>query len=155
MEILTLALLPLLLLRFGVRGTMLLGLFAWALALAVLAVGEPAGLVIASLGLNGVCICCFLVAGQVFANGRARGDIRASSQALLTLVNGVGLLIGNLLVGWVRHHTGGAFVPTFATAAAVAASALLLFLFGFTDSAAAPAAHPRPTDPLVPARKMT
>jgi nucleoside transporter len=146
MEVVTLATLPLILLRFGVRGTMLLGLFAWTLALTVLAVGEPASLVIASLGLNGVFIRCFLVAGQVFVNNRARGDIRASSQALLTFVNGVGMLLGNVLVGWVRQQAGGAFGPTFATAAAFAAFALLLFMFGFTD----PTETPPPPQPQRP-----
>ncbi len=155
MEIVTLATLPLILLRCGVRGTMLLGLFAWALALTVLAIGEPAEVVIASLGLNGVFICCFLVAGQVFVNNRARGDIRASSQALLTFVNGAGLLIGNVLVGCVREQAGGAFGPTFATAAGFAAFALLLFTFGFTDPAEVAPSPQRPPGPLVPARKMT
>jgi hypothetical protein len=152
MEVVTLGLLPVLLLRLGVRGTMLLGLGAWALALGVLTLGEPTELVVASLCLNGVCICCYLVAGQVFVNGRARGDIRASSQALLTFVNGTGLLIGNLLVGWVRGATG-AFAPTFATAAAVACAALVIFLVGFTDPVES--AAPQPADSLVPAQKMT
>src|SRR5204863_1220676 len=45
-EIVSLALLPMLLLRLEVRGTMLLGLAAWAVFLAVLTLGEPRWLVI-------------------------------------------------------------------------------------------------------------
>ena len=120
MELASLAVLPVLLLRLGVRGTMLLGLFAWAAELAVLTAGRPLGLVVASLALNGLCICCFLVAGQVFINGRARGDIRVSSQGLLAFVNALGMLLGNLLVGWVRKQVNGEFSRTFAVAAAVA-----------------------------------
>ena len=79
-EILSLALLPMFLLRLGIGGTMLFGMAAWALFLAILMVGEPLWLVVASLSLNGLWICCYLVAGQVFANGRARADVRVSVQ---------------------------------------------------------------------------
>ena len=84
-EIVSLALLPMLLLRLGVRRTMLLGLAAWALLLSLLTLGEPVWLVVTSLSLNGLCICCFIVAGQVFANGRAAADVRVSVQALLNV----------------------------------------------------------------------
>jgi predicted MFS family arabinose efflux permease len=155
MEIVTLGLLPWLLLRLGVRGTMTLGLWASLLLMSALSLGEPAGLVVAALGLNGVCVCCYLVAGQVFVNGKARGDVRASSQSLLTFVNGVGLLIGNLLGGWARDQAGGAFGPTFAVAAAASAIALVFFLTGFTEREEfAPSARPAPSDSLVPAQRM-
>jgi predicted MFS family arabinose efflux permease len=134
MEVVSLGLLPVLLLRLGVRGTMLLGLAAWCTALAVLMAGRPTWLVIASLALNGICVCCFLVAGQVFVHGRAASDIRASAQALLTFLNGVGLLAGNLLVGVVRELAGGDFDETFAAAVALAAALVVVFLIGFTDS---------------------
>src|SRR5205085_6120117 len=48
MEIVSLALLPVLLLRLGIRGTMLLGLLAWAGLLGALTLGEPLWLVIGS-----------------------------------------------------------------------------------------------------------
>jgi MFS family permease len=136
MEIASLALLPVLLLRLGVRGTMVVGLGAWASALALLTVGRPTWLVVSSLGLNGLCICCYIVAGQVFVNGRARGDIRASAQGLLTFVNGLGLLFGHVLVGWVREQAAEAFAPTFAVGAAIAAALVAVFLVGFTESEA-------------------
>src|SRR5262249_14969788 len=111
-EVLALSLLPALLLRLGVRGTMLLGLGSWGLALSVLAVGHPVGLVVASQGLNGVFVAGFLVAGQVFVNGQAEGDLRASAQGLFSFVNGLGLLAGNLLASWLRDATGGDLPPT-------------------------------------------
>ena len=101
------------LLRLGIGGTMLFGMTAWALFLAILMVGEPLWLVVASLSLNGLWICCYLVAGQVFANGRARADVRVSVQALLNITSGIGLLAGNLLVGWVRRETQEQFEPTY------------------------------------------
>jgi MFS family permease len=131
MELLTLAFLPVLLARLRPRQTMLLGLTAWMLQFGILTMGRPVGLVIVSLALQGVCICCFVVAGQVFVNSRARGDIRASAQALLTFVNGLGLLIGNLLVGWVRDLAQGAFPITFAVGAVIVMFLALIFAVGF------------------------
>src|SRR5262249_53783206 len=127
LEFVSLFLLPMLLLRLGVRGTMLLGLAAWGLAMAVWTVGRPAGLVAAALCCNGLCVCCFLVAGQVFVNSRARGDIRASAQGLLAFLNGTGMLLGNLLVGWVRVRTRGSFPQTLGVGTALAIALLLVF----------------------------
>ena len=108
-EIVSLALLPLILLRLGHRRTMLAGLSAWVTALVLLTIGRPIGLVALSLLLNGPCICCFVVTGQVFVNSRAHGDIRASAQALLATMTGLGMLAGSLLVGWVRERVHEAF----------------------------------------------
>ncbi len=135
-EVVALGLLPLLLARLGLRGTMLLGLTAWLAAQAALAVGRPAGLVIASLGLHGLCIAGFFAAGQVFVNRAAHGGLRASVQALLTFVNGLGLLAGNLLVGWLRRQAGGELPHVFVVGTAVTAGLLLLFLAGFRGRAA-------------------
>jgi MFS family permease len=134
MEIASLALLPMLLLRLGLRDTMLLGLGAWVLALSILTLGRPLWLVISSLTLNGLMVSCFLVAGQVFVNRRARGHIRASAQALIVLVNGVGQLGGHLLVGGVRRLAGGAFGPTFGVAGIIAAVLLVVFFVGFVEN---------------------
>jgi nucleoside transporter len=133
MEVATLALLPVLLLRLGLRGTMFLGLAAWTLTQAILTLGQPVWLVVAALGGTGVCVCCFQVAGQLFVNSRARGDIRASAQGLLTFVNGLGLLAGNLLAGWVRKQAGGEFPPTFAVGAAITCILAMFFLLAFND----------------------
>jgi MFS family permease len=135
-EIVSLALLPVLLLRLGLRGTMLLGLLAWAAMLMTLTVGQPLWLVIGSLSLNGLCICGYIVAGQVFINNRARGDLRASAQALGTFLNGLGLLTGNLLVGWVREQVddADAFTVTFGVAAGIAVGLVVIFFVGFKEA---------------------
>lgn len=130
-EMLSLALLPMILLRLGLRGTMLLGLLAWAAYLALLTLGHPNWLVIASLSLNGLCISCYIVAGQVFINSRAQGDVRASAQALLVFVNGLGMVTGNLLVGWLRQELEGAFLPTFAIGTVITLALAMLFFIGF------------------------
>jgi len=132
-EILSLALLPMLFLRLSIRGTMFLGTVAWMLLLFVLMIGNPLWLVIASLSMNGLFICCFIVAGQVFVNSKARGDVRASAQALLAFINALGLLTGNLLAGWVHEFFEREFAPTFAVAAGLAAVMAAVFLIGFQE----------------------
>lgn len=130
-EVIGLAILPALLYHLGVRGTMVLGLGAWLAAMCVLAIGHPLELVLASMGLNGLYITGFMVAGQVFVNTFAEGDYRASVQGLLGCFNGIGTLLGNLLAGWLREWTHGNLPPTFAVAAGITATCLLLFLAAF------------------------
>jgi MFS family permease len=141
-EIVSLAVLPALLFRLGTRRTMLLGLSAWAIWMGVLTVGEPVWLVAGSLTLNGLCISCFIVAGQVFVNRRASADVRTSAQALLNFVNGLGMLGGNLLVGWVRHQVQGEFPATFSVAALISLFLLGVLFFGF-----------RPAESTAPAKE--
>ena len=132
-EILSLALLPMLFLRLSIRGTMFLGTLAWTMLLLVLMIGNPLWLVIGSLSMNGLFICCFIVAGQVFVNSKARGDVRASAQALLAFINALGLLTGNLLAGWVHELFDGEFSPTFVVATMIAALMAGMFLIGFKE----------------------
>ncbi|MCI0376374.1 MAG: MFS transporter [Gemmataceae bacterium] len=131
LEILALAFLPVILLRLEEKGTLLLGIASWAAALAILTLGQPTWLVIASLGLHGLYITCFLVAGQVFVNRRAPKDIRASAQALLQFINGFGLLLGHLLAGWMRQVQEDDFSRAFAPAAILATALVVFFILGF------------------------
>jgi MFS family permease len=146
MEILTLFLLPVLGWRLGMRNTLLLGLATWAAALAILTAGRPAWLVIGSQALNGFCITCYLVRGQVFINRQADPSIRASAQGLVVMINGIGLLLGNLLVGWARHEFGGQFAPTFTVGLMIATIAVVVFVFGFERE--------RPVTPFNPIEVM-
>src|SRR5256885_805840 len=114
-----LALLPLLLMRLGLKTTMLIGIGTWTLGLIVMSIGFPIWLVLGALASNGIFICCFLVAGQVFVNRQATHDMRASAQGLLQLISGSGLLLGHLLVGWVRDWTGDSFTWAYLLAAGV------------------------------------
>jgi hypothetical protein len=135
-EVACLGLLPLLLRRLGLRGTLLLGVSAAAALVTAFTLGRPAGLVLAALGCNGLCISCFVVAGQVFTNGQAGAEIRASAQGLVGFLNGLGLLAGNVLAGWVRERVGGDLRLTFLAAVLVAVPLVLLFLVGFHGRAA-------------------
>ncbi|MBL8794775.1 MAG: MFS transporter [Planctomycetia bacterium] len=136
-EIIVLAVLPWLMERLGDRTTMLVGLVGWTLGLGALTIGEPVLLVAGSLTMNGLCIGCYVVAGQVFINRQAPADIRASVQGLFAITTGLGNLIGNILVGKVHAWADEAFTPTFAVACATAAVLTCVFLVGF-DSSEAP-----------------
>jgi nucleoside transporter len=148
-EIAALALLPLFLSRLQLRPTMVLGIASWSLGLSVLAVGQPLSLVLASLATHGVYICCFLVSGQVFVNRHAGHDFRASAQGMITLISGMGLLSGHLLVGWLRQQTGDDYALVYLPAAVAAALLTIVFALGFRDGAAPAAA------PVVPASQIT
>lgn len=138
LEIVGLALLPVILLKFEEKGAMALGILAWATALGVLTLGQPLWLVIASLGLHGLFITCFLVAGQVYVNRRAGPDIRASAQGVLQFINGCGLLSGHMLVGVIRQAAGHDFTLAFAPAATLTAVLFVVFVLGFRTARDAP-----------------
>ena len=91
----------------------------------------PLGLLVPALTLNGVCIACFLVTGQLYVNRQARPDVRASAQGLFTFINGVGLLFGHIGVGWVRQSFAPALPQAFVPAAILAVGLVVLFAFGF------------------------
>ena len=130
-EVTALGLLPFLLRSLGIRGTMLAGLAAWTLGLGVQALATSRELVAASLTFNGLCIAGVFVAGQVFVNGRVHDGLRASVQALLTFVNGLGMLLGNLLFGALRRWAGDELQPAFAVGAIFMALLVVVFVFGF------------------------
>ncbi len=130
-EILTLFIQPAILLALGLRATMLVGLSCWTLAFAATALGSPLALVVASLPLHGMYITLFIIAGQVYANGLAEGGMRASVQALFTVVSGAGTLLGNLLAGWLRRTAGDDLPAVFAVAFAVNVLMLALFAARF------------------------
>jgi MFS family permease len=130
-EIATLAILPYLLMRFRTRGVMLLGLTAILTTLSALAVGRPFAIVCAGLACYGLSISCYLVAGQMYLNHRVGEQVRASAQSLHSWLCGLGLLLGNLLVGLVRHVFSEASRPSFAVGAVLSFVLLGVFWFGF------------------------
>jgi hypothetical protein len=136
-ETTALGLLPLLLPRLGARRVMLPALAAWTFGLLVAGVGRPLGLVLLSLPCTGLCVSGYMVAGQMYANRQARADLRSSMQAVLSFTTGVAMLLGHLLLGWLRQWTGGAVPPAFAVAAAATGVLLGVFWLGFREPAGA------------------
>jgi nucleoside transporter len=96
--------LPLLLLKFGIRKTMVIGILAWPIRYAVFVYGQPRSLVIAALALHGLCYVCFFTVSQIYVNEVAGPDIRASAQGLITFATlGAGLYVGNIFAGYVME----------------------------------------------------
>jgi hypothetical protein len=132
-EVCCLGLLPLLLRCLGVRGTVLVGMTALTAYLSVQALASSPLLVAGSLGFNGLVIAGVFVGGQVFLNSRVHDGLRASVQSLLTFINGLGLLFGNLLFGALRRWAGGELQPAFAVGAVIMSLLVVVFVFGFVD----------------------
>jgi nucleoside transporter len=137
-EMLLLPFLPFFLRYLGMKWTLVLGMAAWGIRYGVFSVGEPMGLVIASLVLHGLCYDFFFVAAYIHVDNQASVKIRASAQALFNLVvMGLGMWIGNIVfgrlvdaarVGDVVNWQSVWFYPTI-----VVAIALPIFIIGFRD----------------------
>ena len=143
-EIFTIALmLPAVLPIWGVRKTMLLGIFAWPARYAVFALAWAmhqqapwtVRLAVASLALHGFCYVFFFVVAFIYTDMVAPRDVRSSAQALINVaVLGVGMLIGGFFAGWLKdvfttdgvtNYTMVFLVPTVITVLAGIAFALL------------------------------
>ena len=97
-----LILIPFFLKRWGIKGTMLVGMAAWVLRYLLFGLmpSVPSMLVL-GIVLHGICYDFFFVTGQLYTDKKAAPEIRASAQGLIGLLTyGAGMLVGNYVLGW-------------------------------------------------------
>ncbi|MEO8414852.1 MAG: nucleoside permease [Ginsengibacter sp.] len=104
-EVIFLLMLPVFFKKFGIKKTILVGMFAWALRYALFAygnAGELSFMLITGIALHGVCYDFFFVTGQVYTNTKAGIKYKSAAQGLITLATyGIGMLIGFKVAGLV------------------------------------------------------
>jgi nucleoside transporter len=107
-EVAFMLLLPVFLLRFGIKKTLLLGMLAWAVRYVLFAYGGQdniSALLIVGIALHGICYDFFFVSGQIYTDSKAGEHYRSAAQGMITLATyGVGMLIGFSVAGAVSDH---------------------------------------------------
>jgi nucleoside transporter len=112
-EIFFMLVMPLFFARLGVKWMLAVGMLAWVLRYGLFAAAWGDGganadlkwLVLGGVILHGICYDFFFVTGQIYVEKKASADIRGQAQGFLVLITqGVGMLIGNQLIGRLRDH---------------------------------------------------
>jgi nucleoside transporter len=97
-ELAFMLLLPVFLLRFGIKTTLLLGMLAWAVRYVLFAYGGEQNnslMLILAIALHGICYDFFFVSGQIYTDSKAGEHYRSAAQGMITLATyGVGMLVG-------------------------------------------------------------
>lgn len=90
--------------KYGVRKTMVVGILAWPLRYFLFMIPNLP-VIVASLALHGFGYAFFFVASQIYVNMKAKDDMRASAQAMLTFFTlGVGNYLGTLFTGFIWDY---------------------------------------------------
>jgi nucleoside transporter len=139
-EILFMLALPAMLLRFGSKVILLLGMAAWGARYLLFAhgnAGPGAWMLYLGILLHGVCYDFFFVTGQIYVDQRAGLKVRAAAQGFLTFITqGVGYLIGSFVSGvvvqqYVLPDGGHDWYSVWLRPAVGAATILVVFAFLF------------------------
>lgn len=107
-ETLCILLIPFFLKRFGIKGVMLMSMFAWVFRFGFFGLGNPAGglwMFILSCIVYGIAFDFFNVSGGLYVDKETSPDIRSSAQGLfMIMTNGFGATIGTFAAMQVVNH---------------------------------------------------
>lgn len=108
-ETLCILLIPVCLKKFGIKGVMLMSMFAWVLRFGLFGLGNPAAsgvwLFVLSCIVYGVAFDFFNVSGGLYVDKETDSSIRSSAQGLfMIMTNGFGATIGTLGAMAVKNH---------------------------------------------------
>ncbi len=105
-ELVMLALMPLLAKRVNKKTLLTIGLLAYLVRFAVFAYLPYAWALIPALALHGIVFGCFFFLCFIILDERTTKNVRSSAQNMFNLiVFGVGVIVGNLMAGWVAAWT--------------------------------------------------
>jgi len=107
-ETLCILLIPFCLKRFGIKGVMLISMFAWVLRFAFFGLGDTGGglwLLVLSCIVYGVAFDFFNVSGGLYVDKQTSKDLRSSAQGLfMIMTNGIGATVGTLAAQSIVNH---------------------------------------------------
>jgi len=102
-EMFVMLLVPIVLLRVGIKWTMCIGLVALVARYLFFLFGgtqDQTWMIYGGILVHGIIFSFFFVGGQIYVDKKARPQIRAQAQGLLFLLSfGIGLLVGNFFNG--------------------------------------------------------
>lgn len=107
-ETLCILLIPFFLKRFGIKGVMLMSMFAWVLRFAFFGLGDTGSglwLLVLSCIVYGVAFDFFNVSGGLYVDQQTSKDLRSSAQGLfMIMTNGIGATVGTLAAQAIVNH---------------------------------------------------
>lgn len=107
-ETLCILLIPLCLKRFGIKGVMLMSMFAWVMRFGFFGIGNPGyglGWMILSCIIYGIAFDFFNVSGGLYVDKETDPSLRSSAQGLfMIMTNGLGATIGTLGAMAIVNH---------------------------------------------------
>ncbi|QKJ51351.1 MFS transporter [Providencia rettgeri] len=144
-EIVFMFLLSFVLLKFGFKITLALGIGSWIIRTVLFsyaAMDTGTMFIIIGMLLQGLCWDFFFTAGDIYVDKKARPEIRAQAQGIRFIVsNGAGLLFASTVCGYIFNNTvtetGAASLPQWVNywhyPTVVAAVVMVFFLIFFKD----------------------
>lgn len=107
-ETLCILLIPFCLKRFGIKGVMLMSMFAWVMRFGFFGCGNPSSglwLMVLSCIVYGIAFDFFNVSGGLYVDQKTDPSLRSSAQGLfMIMTNGFGATIGTLCAMYIVNH---------------------------------------------------